>query len=142
MLCNKQDPTSGKFALNSDHGHVLAESKELTLLEIDESDENEMITMSNARINSIKMNHDQDLLLALAWVIPEELHLAYLYPEVIMVDVVCGVNKEQLPLLTITGITRFNIVFNVLREYLPNQRRWMFKWIFSIVAPLFLVKEQ
>ena len=58
-----------------------------------------------------------------------------------MVGVVCGVNKEQLPLLTITGITRFNKVFTMLRAYLPNQRRWMFKWIFCIVVPLFLGKR-
>ena len=68
MLCNKQDPDLGKMTLHSDHDHVLAESKELTLLNVDERDENEMITMSNARRNSLQMNHDKYLLLALAWV--------------------------------------------------------------------------
>ena len=51
--------------------------------------------MSNARIKAPKMTHDQDLLLVMAWVMPEELELVYLYPEVIMVDVVCCVNKEK-----------------------------------------------
>ena len=141
MLCNKLDSISGKMILHSDHDRITSESQELTLLRIDDKDEAEMISMSNARRKALQMNPDQDLMLALAWVRPEELDMAYLYPEVLMVDVVCGVNREQLPLLTITGITRFNKVFTVLRAYLPNQRRWMFKWIFSIVVPLFLGKR-
>ena len=40
MLCNKQDPTSGKNFLCSEHENILSGSEELTLLKIDESDEN------------------------------------------------------------------------------------------------------
>ena len=83
--------------------------------------------MSDVRIKALKMTHNQGLLLALTWVLPEELDLVYLYPELMMMDFVCGVNNEKLPLLTITGITRFNKIFTVLRAYLKNQRRCMFK---------------
>ena len=57
-----------------------------------------------------------------------------------MVDVACGVNKEHLLLLTITGITMFDKLFTVIRAYLPNKRRWMIKLILSIVVPLILSK--
>ena len=99
-----------------------------------------MITISNARREVLQINQDQDLMLALTWVRPEELDMLYLYPEVLMVDVVCGVDKKHLLLLNLTGITRLNKFFTVLRAYLPNQRRWISKWIFSIFVPLFLGK--
>ena len=57
------------------------------------------------------------------------------FPEVIGVDTVSHINKGKCPLFTISGRDGYGKMFIILRVFLPNQRAWVFLWIFSIVMP-------
>ena len=50
-------------------------------------------------------------------------------------DTVNDTNKYKRPLLTISGKDSFSKMFIILRAFLPNERAWVFRWIFTIVLP-------
>ena len=75
----------------------------------------------------------QHLMIAVAWILPQEKRLFYLYPEVMFIDITSDTNKEKRPLFTITGRTATGTMFTMLRAFLPNQKTWTFRWLFSIV---------
>ena len=74
-------------------------------------------------------------MIAFAWVNPSERERFNLFPEVITVDTVAGTNNENRPLLTMGGKDSNGKMFIFLRAYLPHERGWIFRWIFSIVLP-------
>ena len=88
MLTNKIDPISGKLMVHSDHKTLSPDNKELTLLDMNVEEYDDMATLSNARRKALKLVMDQDLLISVAWYMPQELQLVNLYPEVVIVDVV------------------------------------------------------
>lgn len=47
-------------------------------------------------------------------------------------------NKEGRPLLLVGGQDGNGKMFTVLRAFLPNQRAWVFRWLFKTVFPLLL----
>ena len=57
------------------------------------------------------------------------------FPEVICIKTVSYSNKDKRPLLTISGRDSYGKMFIILRAFLPNERAWVFQWIFSIVMP-------
>jgi len=60
-----------------------------------------------------------------------------LYPEVIFCDVIVHVNKDDCPSLTCTGNDSNGKMFTFLQAFLPNEKQWTFRWIFSVVFPNF-----
>ena len=64
-----------------------------------------------------------------------EQKIFYHFLEVICVDTVSNTNKDKRPLLTISGRDSYGKMFMILRDFLPNERAWVFRWIFSIVMP-------
>ena len=46
---------------------------------------------------------------------PLEIHLAKIYPEVLFIVVTCKTDNERLTLLTVTGKTALNKMYNLLR---------------------------
>ena len=71
--------------------------------------------------------------MAIAWVQPLEKQLFMLYPEVITVDCTADINNESRPLLTMAGKDSLGKKNIFLRVFLPNERRWVFRWIFNVV---------
>ena len=84
---------------------------------------------------------DQNLLVAIAWVIQSERRLFNLFPEVIFVDTFKDTNDEGRPLLTISGCSSDGKMFTFLRSFFPNERTWCFRWIFSHVLPTLFSSE-
>ena len=76
------------------------------------------------------------MLICIVWVNPLDISLEKMYPEVLYIDFHCKTNNKRLSLLTATGKTDLNKIFTVLRAYLPNQRAWIFRLVFSIVLPI------
>ena len=89
----------------------------------------------NAHRQVFGVKHHQALFIGLAWVIPIEQKFFEHFPEVICVDTVSDTNKDKRPLLTISGKDSFGKMFIILRAFLPNERAWVFRWIFTIVLP-------
>ena len=83
--------------------------------------------------DDLLLTNAQHLMLAIAWVIPQEKRLFNLYPEVIFMDITSDTNKEKQTLFTITGKTASGTMYTILRAFLPNQKTWIFRWLFSIV---------
>ena len=87
---------------------------------------------------SRRVDDSQDLLLAFAWVLPEERQQFSLYPFVAHIDGTNSTNKESRPLVTVTGRDALGQQFTVLRAFLPNNQAWVFKWLFQTVFPTLL----
>ena len=73
--------------------------------------------------------------MTIAWVIPCERLLFEMFPEVIAVDTTNDTNNESRPLLTMTGKDSNCKMFTFLRAFLPNEKGWVFRWVFSVVFP-------
>ena len=87
------------------------------------------------------LTNEQHLLVAIAWVLPSEKRLFMLFPEAIFVDVVEDTNNEGRPLLTMTGCDGDGKMYTFLRAFLPNQRAWGFRWVFSHVLMTMFPRE-
>ena len=87
------------------------------------------------------LSNEQNLLVALAWVVPSERRLFELFPETLFVDSVEDTNNEGRPLLTMSGCDSNGKMFTFLRAFLPNQRTWSFRWIFLHVLPTMFSKN-
>ena len=88
----------------------------------------------NTHQNVFGVQHTKSLFIGLAWVIPMEQQLFHHFPEVICVDAFNQTNTDKHPLLTISGRDTHGEMFIILRAYLPNERSWVFHWVFSLVA--------
>ena len=81
------------------------------------------------------VKYHQALFIGLAWVASMEQKFFEHLPEVQCVDTISDTNKNKHPLLTINGKDSFVRLFIILRAFLPNERAWVFQWIFTIVLP-------
>ena len=100
---------------------------------VDQNDASQYISETRSGLN---VGDDQDLMIAIAWVLPLERQYLSLYPEVIFVDCIADTNKDNRPLLTATGKDANGKMFTFFRAFLPNERGWVFRWIFSHVFTL------
>ena len=116
---------------------MFSEGNELddALNNMSEDDMSDMINVAAEHHTALNTQPHQDLLLSVALTTPEEISLLPLYPEVLYVDCVGVTNTNKLPLLSITGKTCLGRMFTILRAYLPNERSWVFRWVFSTVLP-------
>ena len=101
-------------------------------------DANEYANHSRVHQN---LKNDQNLLVALAWVVPSEQRMFKLYLETLFVDSTESTNNEERPLLTMGGCDSSEKMFTFLRAFLPNQRTWSFRWIFYHVLPTMFSKN-
>jgi hypothetical protein len=53
-------------------------------------------------------------------------------------DATQDTNKEKWPLFTITARDSTGAMFTVARAFLPNERAWVFRWLFQVVLPSLL----
>ena len=85
--------------------------------------------------NVMELTSAQHLMIAICWVLPHEKRLFDLYPEVLFIDITSDSNKEKRPLFTVTGRTSAGTMYTLMRAFLPNEKTWIFRWLFSIVLP-------
>ena len=74
---------------------------------------------------------NQDVMIAIAWVVHDEEKYFTLFPEVIFVYSVADTNSDKRPLLILTGKHSKGKMFTILRSFLPNKSAWIFCLIFS-----------
>ena len=89
----------------------------------------------------MELTSAQHLMIAICWVLPQEKRLFDLYPEVLFIDITSDSNKEKRPLFTVTGRTTAGTMYTLMRAFLPNEKTWIFRWLFSIVLPNSFKKE-
>ena len=135
-------PPQGQL-LNEAHVPSLSNAttaQAVSLTSEEQGDVENFATMHRQKMFNI-LSHDQELMLACAWIIPEEKQMFTLYPYVLHVDVTAQTNNENRPLLVVTGQDADGEFFTVLRAFLPNERAWVFRWLFQQVFPTLLGEE-
>jgi hypothetical protein len=109
---------------------------EVTPLPMSEAADMQMFAQEHR--NSLHVLDHQDLMIACAWTTPCEKRLFKMFSEVLHIDCTADTNIECRPLLTISGRDSCGSMFVVLRAFLPNERAWVFRWMFQTVMPRLL----
>ena len=91
--------------------------------------------------HAVGASDDQDILIACCWVLPNGRRLFKAFPEVIGVDGTHETNNESRPLLTLSVKDSDGNVIVVLRCFAPNERSWLFRWLFQEALPVLLGKD-
>jgi MULE transposase domain len=87
---------------------------------------------SRAAINA---SDDQDVMIALVWVLPAGKRLFRAYPEVLFIDGTHKTNSENRPLI-VWGIKDADgKIHVVIRAFVPNERNWLYRWLFQTAVP-------
>lgn len=60
------------------------------------------------------------------------------YPSVLKIDTTANTNNKECPLLLGVGRTPDGEAFTAFQAFLPNERAWVFWWIFHRVLPILL----
>ena len=64
-----------------------------------------------------------------------------MFSEVLHIDCTADTNVESRPFLTVTGHDPSGKMFSIIRAFLPNERAWVFSWLFQTVMPTLLGKD-
>ena len=101
--------------------HKLIESTTKLILE-DNKCLKEANEFSLERRYSLRLSEDKKLLLGCAWVMDCELIQFKKFPEVIMIDVTNGTNRNELPFVSFIGTDSNGKTFVVARAFVVNER--------------------
>ena len=85
--------------------------------------------------DATRISRDHLMLMAIAWVLPEERQLFQMFPETILIDCTFHTNNEKRPFSSLIEKDRNSKTFTILRAFLSNERLWVFNWIFTQVLP-------
>jgi hypothetical protein len=65
-----------------------------------------------------------------------------MFSDVQHIDCTADTNIESRPFLSVTGRDSNGHMFSVIRAlFLPNERAWVFRWIFRTAMPVLLGKD-
>jgi hypothetical protein len=123
---------------------VSAGSDNITIEETEEADQSASDDLKKyAELSRASVNADdnQDVLLALVWVLPHSKKLFESYFEVLFIDGTHKTNNEDRPLLTIAAKDGYGNVHVILRAFIPNEQRWLFRWLFQTAVPSLLGRQ-
>lgn len=101
----------------------------------------DMHSFAKAHRNALFVDDKQDLMIGCAWTTPPERRLFKMFSEVLHIDCTADTNHEDRPFLTVTGRDSTGKMFTIIRAFLPNERAWVFRWLFQTVMPTLLGKE-
>ena len=87
---------------------------------------------------AVNATPNQDVLLAIVWVLPNGKQLFRAYSEVLFIDGTHKTNYENRPLITMGIKDSDGKMQVILRALVPNERAWMFRWLFQIATPSLL----
>ena len=75
------------------------------------------------------------------WATPIERKMFRPFPTVVFCDTTFDTNKEDHPLLLLIGKDSNSKTFTILRALLPNQQKWIFRWVFCSLLPSLYDKD-
>jgi hypothetical protein len=108
---------------------------DVSSLAIPESEVEDFFASASSSRMSQRMDDSQHLLVAYVWTLNDNLARFQAYPETLQIDGLEKSNKENMVLLTISGKDSRNQMFNVCRAFVPNQKRWVFRYLFEYALP-------
>jgi hypothetical protein len=86
-------------------------------------------------------SNDQDVLVALVWVTPEGKQFFQAFPEQASIDGTHKTNAEGWELITVSVQDMNGNQEVVIRCWAPNNRAWLFRWLFQSAIPLLVGKK-
>ncbi len=98
----------------------------------------DMIKYARESRVAVNATDDQDVLIALVWVLPHGKRLFRAFPEVNFIDGTHKTNNENRPLITGGVRDADGKVSVVFRALVPNERAWLFRWLFHVALPSLL----
>lgn len=107
-------------------------------LELESTQMDTALTVANQHRNARSLNDDQEMMVAVAYVTPDELRQFQLFHSVLHIDATADTNKEGRPLVTVSSKDSNGKMFIVMRSYLPNEQAWVYQWLFQTVFPALL----
>jgi hypothetical protein len=110
-------------------------------VELASDEQADLFTYAQETRSTRNLCSDQKLLVACAWVTPEEWRLFQLYGNVLYIDVTNDTNQEKRPMLTIVVKDGNGKTYTVLRCLMPHECRWIFRWLFKISLPTLLGRD-
>jgi hypothetical protein len=77
----------------------------------------------------------QSLMLSFIWCLPHCRRIFQAFPEVVFIDGTHATNNCRLPLITVGVRDEQMNVLVVIRAFVPNEKAWMFRWLFQQAIP-------
>ena len=112
-LTEDRPPLYNETINSNDDGLLQTKQTTLTNMTAEESFEAAKYAAEHREI--CNLGNDQSLMIAIAFVQPEELKMFQLFPFVMHIDCTADTNVEQRPLLTVCGRTSHGKMFTILR---------------------------
>lgn len=113
----------------------------LQVLTFPDTEVGDMQSFARHHRESLVVDDKQNLMMGCAWTTPPEQRLFRMFSDVLHIDCTADTNIESRPFLSVTGRDSNGRMFSVIRAFLPNERAWVFRWIFQTVMPALLGKE-
>ena len=128
---NKKDSANGYIAMEHGGGCDTA----VLIGGDDDVEMQKMVEYGNDSRISLQAENNQSVMISFLWCTQYHRRLFQAFPEVLYVDGTHGTNNDRMPLLTV-GIRdrKFNMHV-VIRAFIPNERAWLFRWIFHCGIP-------
>ena len=105
---------------------------------IENEDMNQFV---HERRTGLSLTQSQCLQMCYGWSTPKEMDMFKPFPTVVFCDTTFDTIKEDCPLLLLIGKDSNSKTFTVLWALLPNQQKWVFRWVFCSLLPSLYDKE-
>ena len=93
------------------------------------------------RKTGLKLTQTQCLQMSYGWTTPIEREMFKRFPTAVICDTTFDMNKEGRPLLLLIGKDSNSKTFTILGALLPNQQKWIFRWVSCSLFPSFYDKD-
>jgi hypothetical protein len=81
------------------------------------------------------------MMVAIAYGMPFELSQFSLFHVSLHIDATSDTNKKGRPFVTVTSKDSYGKMFIALRAFLPREQSWAYKWLFQMIVPVLIGKE-
>ncbi|KAG7346754.1 MULE transposase domain containing protein [Nitzschia inconspicua] len=116
-------------------GHVQCE-----VLADEEVFAGDLFEYASERRKAVSARDDQHVLISLVWAMPIGKRCLQAFPELLFSDATHKTNQENRPLITFGVKDAEGRVQVVIRAWAPNERAWMFRWLFQTAVPAIIGK--
>ena len=83
----------------------------------------------------LKLDHSNEVVVAIAWSHNEEARKLSMFPEFSAIDLTFGTNKQNRPLLVLSGIDGCKKTFTGVRCLMPNKSQEAYSWTLRVAVP-------
>ena len=138
---DKENGDTSNGNKNSTDGYVTMEHHGSNPTILADSDLVDMVAFGNESRSSLRVPNDQTILISFLWCAPHCRRMFQAYPDVLYIDGTHSTNRERMPLLTV-GVRDESFKVNVvIRAFIPNERAWLFRWLFHYGIPTLMGKD-